>query len=88
MTLHLYATRNKKSGQYGKITAEVMDEKQAIESYSVSKLEAPKDQQVYLDELELYCLGTYDSATGKIDAGDPIFLLDLGAVEYGKSKAN
>lgn len=89
MNLYLYATKNKKSGQYGQIKAEVMNNDQAKESYSISKLEAPSDQQKYLDELELYFLGTYDTASGQIVANDPVFLLDLGAVTYGKdSKGN
>ena len=47
MNLYLYATKNKKSGQYGQIKAEIMDNDQAKESYSISKLEAPVDQQKY-----------------------------------------
>ena len=84
MKMYLYVTKNKKSGQYGQIKAEIMDNDQAKESYSISKLEAPVDQQKYLDELELYCLGTYDTASGEIVANNPVFLLDLGAVIYGK----
>lgn len=84
MKMYLYVTKNKKSGQYGQVKAEIMDNDQAKESYSISKLEAPVDQQKYLDELELYCLGTYDTSSGVIVANDPVFLLDLGAVTYGK----
>lgn len=86
MILNLYVTRNKKSGQYGQIRGELMSQEQAKESYSISKLEAPADQSKLLDELDLYCLGTYDTATGKISACEPVFLLDLGAVSYGNRK--
>ena len=88
MKLYLYVTKNKKSGQYGQIKAEIMDNDQAKESYSISKLEAPVDQQKYLNELELYCLGSYDTASGQIVSNDPVFLLDLGAVTYGKENKN
>lgn len=88
MILNLYVTRNKKSGQYGQIRAELMSQEQAKESYSISKLEAPADQSKLLDELELYCLGTYDTATGVIKPCEPVFLLDLGAVSYGNGKTD
>lgn len=87
MILNVYATRNKKSGQFSaKVDMQVFDEKQAIENYSVAKLEATKEMQVLYDELELYRLGSYDTTTGKIDVIDPVFLLDLGAVQYNGRK--
>lgn len=83
MILNVYATRNKKSGQFSaRIDLQVFDEKQAIENYSVAKLEATKEMQVLYDELELYRLGSYDTETGKLVPVDPIFLLDLAAVKY------
>lgn len=81
MILKLYATRNKKSGQYGKIAAEILDPKEIVESYSCSFMEAPADQKVYLKELEVYQLGEYDTLTGKIVALVPEFLLDLGTID-------
>ena len=88
MILNLYVTRNKKSGQFGQIRGEIFSQEQAKESYATSKLEAPADQSKLLEELEVYHLGTYDTATGKIDACEPVFLLDLGAVQYGNKKEN
>lgn len=85
MILRLYATRNKKSGQYGKIAVEIFDEKEICESYACSFKEAPEDQKVYLRELEVYKLGEYDTATGCIVAATPEFLMDLGAID-GKAK--
>ena len=87
MILNVYATRNKKSGQFSaKIDIQIFDEKEAIENYSVAKLEATKEMQVLFDELELYRLGSYDTETGKLMPVDPIFLLDLAAVKYNGRK--
>lgn len=87
MILNVYATRNKKSGQFSaKVDLQVLDEKQAIENYSVAKLEATKEMQVLYGELELYRLGSYDTETGKLMPVEPIFLLDLGAVKYNGRK--
>ena len=81
MILNLYATKNKKSGQFGKIAVEVLDSKEILESYTCSFLEAPEDQRVYLRELEVYKLGCFDTATGSIVAQSPEFLLDLGTID-------
>lgn len=87
MILNVYATRNKKSGQFSaKVDIQVLDEKEAIENYSVAKLEATKEMQVLYEELELYRLGSYNTETGKIEAIEPVFLLDLGAVKYNGRK--
>lgn len=86
MILNVYATRNKKSGQFGKIDLQIMDKKTAIESYSISVLEADEKSKILLAELDLYYLGTYDTATGLIDDNKPELLIDLGAVSYGKDK--
>lgn len=84
MILHVYATKNKKSGQFGKPSVEVFDEKQIKESYTCSFLEAPEDQKVYLRELDVYKLGEYNTATGEIVA-DIVYLMDLGSID-GKGK--
>lgn len=86
MILHIYATRNKKSGQFGKLDLQIMDKKQAIESYSVSVLEADEKSKILLNELDLYHIGTYDTATGKVEENTPELLIDLGAVSYGKQE--
>lgn len=86
MKLNLYVTRNKKSGQYGKIAAEIMSSEQIKESYACSVLEAPEDQKVYLKELEVYKLGEYDTVTGAIVACVPEFLLDLGSCDGKESQ--
>lgn len=86
MILEIYCTRNKKSGQFGKFDLQPFDEKVAIENYSVAYLEATDDNKLLLKELDLYHVGSYDTATGKIAVIDPVLLLDLGAVTYGGNK--
>lgn len=83
MTLEIYATRNKKSGQYGKPDFNVMNEKQAKENYTIAALEADEKSKILLAELDLYHLGSYDTETGAIVSIEPVHLLDLGAVKYG-----
>ena len=80
MMLNVYATRNKKSGQYGKPDVQVMSEEQIKESYTCSFLEAPEEQKLLLRELEVYKLGTYDTETGVI-AAEVSYLMDLGAID-------
>lgn len=84
MRMNLYATRNKKSGAYGKIAVEIFEEDQAKENYTNAALEADAKSAFYLEELELYHLGSYDTTTGKVQGIEPVFLLDLGAVIHGK----
>lgn len=83
MILQVYATRNKKSGQFGKLDLQPYEDKVAIENYSTAYLEATEQSQTLLKELDLYHLGEYDTTTGKLKAIDPVLLLDLGAVTYG-----
>lgn len=80
MILHVYATKNKKSGQFGKPDVQVMDHEQIKESYACSFLEAPEDQKVYLRELEVYSLGTYDTSSGVV-SGEVVYLMDLGVLD-------
>lgn len=85
MILHMYCTRNKKSGQYGKISLERFEKEEIKESYTCSVLEAPDDQKNLLSELEAYYLGDYDTVTGLIAANTPEFLMDLGAISGKKA---
>ena len=80
MKLYIYATRNKKSGFYSKLTAEALDEDRAIEAYGRSVMEADEKAKLLLQELELYFIGEYDDSTGSISPVTPKFLLDLGAL--------
>ena len=84
MMLHVYATRNKKSGQFGKPDVQVMSEEQIKESYTCSFLEAPEQEKILLRELEVYKLGEYNTETGIIVA-DVSYLMDLGSID-GKEK--
>lgn len=83
MKLYCYATRNKKSGQFGKIDLQPFAEDVAKENYATAYLEATKESQLLLKELDLYFLGNYDTGTGQLLPVDPVMLLDLGAVTYG-----
>lgn len=86
MILEIYCTRNKKSGQFGKLDLQPFEEKVAIENYSIAYLEATEESKLLLKELDLYHIGSYDTATGKVLAIEPVLLLDLGAVVYGGNK--
>lgn len=83
MICNLYATRNKKSGCYSKVSGEVLNKEQAAEAYARSAQEADDKAKILLAELELYYLGTYDDKTGNISPVVPEFVLDLGAVING-----
>ena len=83
MIVYLYATRNKKSGAYSKVTGEALEKERATESYARAAMEASDESKLLLQELELYFLGTYDDKTGSICPVMPEFLLDLGSVIHG-----
>ena len=87
MIVYLYATRNKKSGAYSKVTGEALEKERAIEAYSRSALEADEKSQILLSELELYYLGEYDDKTGSICPVKPEFLLDLGSIIHGREES-
>lgn len=80
MILNVYATKNKKSGQFGKPDVQVMNHEQIKESYTCSFLEAPENQKVLLRELEVYCLGTFNTDTGIIVA-EITYLMDFGGLD-------
>lgn len=85
MTLYLYATKNKKSGNFGKPSGEIYEPEQAKAFYNISVKETPKEQAKLMCELELYYLGTLDTETGII-TNKVEFLMDLGACyEQGTS---
>lgn len=87
MIMQVLATKNKKSGQFGRFDLSVLSEdKDIIQQYSIAVLEADEKSLVLLKELELYKLGTFDTDTGLIDSTSPQFLLDLGSVSYGGKK--
>lgn len=86
MIKYLYATKNKKSGNFNNITAYDFPKENAAEVFSISAKESPKEARV--DELEVYSIGTYDTCTGVVKS-EVEFLIDLGAVvsEVGKQEA-
>ena len=84
MTTYIYATKNKKSGDFGKVSSEIYKPEQITDLYVNSVKEAPDDKRVFLEELEVYCLGSLDTKTGVI-SGSPQFLIDLGSVVHGET---
>ena len=54
MICNLYATRNKKSGCYSKVSGEVLNKEQAAEAYARSAQEADDKAKILLAELELH----------------------------------
>ena len=87
MIYQVYVTRNKKSGQFGKLDLQPFDEKAAIENYSCAYLEATEESKTLLKELDLYHIGSYDTMTGVLAPITPVLLIDLGAVTYGRKEA-
>lgn len=81
MTCYLYATKNKKSGDFGKISTELYNRDQIKDLYINSVKEMPKDKQSLMSELELYSVGFIDTKTGVVTP-QVEFLLDLGCVVY------
>lgn len=90
MIYYLYASKNKKSGHFGKISSEILTGEQILQLYANSALEAKENEQAYLKELEVYCLGTVDTETGIITSKVE-YLLDIGSViegaKHGKEEA-
>lgn len=82
MIMHLYASKNKKSGQFGKVTTELYSKEQIIELYAASVKEAAENEKVYLKELDVYCLGSLDTQTGVI-VPEQTFILDVATLLVG-----
>lgn len=87
MIMHLYSSRNKKSGQFGKLTTELYEPSQIVQLYANSVKEASDNDKIYLRELDIYHVGTLDTETGSITPLNE-FLVDvstlLGEVSHGK----
>lgn len=82
MITYLYCSRNKKSGQFGKINCEIYTKDQIAQLYAASVKEASDDHKVYLRELEVYCLGSLDTETGDIKP-ERTFILDVATLLPG-----
>lgn len=83
MILYLYASRNKKSGQFGKqVTCELYEKDQISQLYAASVKEASENDKVYLRELEVYCLGLLNTETGDIKP-EKTFILDVATLLPG-----
>ena len=82
MKSYLYCSRNKKSGQFGKINCEIYTKDQIIQLYAASVKEASENDKVYLRELEVYCLGSLETETGEITP-EKTFILDVATLLPG-----
>lgn len=82
MMTYLYCSRNKKSGQFGKINCEIYTKEQIGELYAASVKEASDNDKVYLRELEVYCLGSLNTETGDIKT-EKTFILDVATLLPG-----
>lgn len=79
MIKYVYATKNKKSGNFHDPSFEVFPKDNAAEVYTVSAKEAPVQNHEVLKENEVYYIGTFDTKTGVLTP-DIEFIIDLGSV--------
>ena len=77
MIKYIYASRNKKSGNFNTPMLHDFPKESASEAFAISAKEAPKESRC--DELEIYYIGTFDTKTGEIKQ-EQEFLIDLGSV--------
>ena len=82
MIMYLYASKNKKSGQFGKLTTELYTKDQISQLYATSVKEAAENERVYLRELEVFCLGQLNTETGEI-VPERTFVLDVATLIPG-----
>lgn len=86
MKKYIYAFKNIKSGQFGTPVYEVIDNDQAVEAYTAAAKECPEQEKARNAELDLYYLGTFETKTGVSDLVEPIYLLSLKEVIYGRDE--
>lgn len=87
MIKYVYGFKNKKSGNFGDPRYEVLDKNNAVEAFTISAKEAPKESQTMMKELDLYYLGTFDTKSGKAELVDPEYLLSFESVIDGEKVA-
>lgn len=79
MIKYIYATKNKKSGNFNMPTLHDFPKENAAEVFSISAKETPEQGKEAVKELEVYYLGTFDTKTAKVEQ-EIGYLIDLGAV--------
>lgn len=75
----IFATKNKKSGNFNAPMYYDFPKENAAEVFSVSAKETPEQGKEAVKELEVYYLGTLDTKTGVI-VSDIEYIIDLGSV--------
>lgn len=81
MIKYVYASRNKKSGQYSDPAYHLFNKEDAVEVWTASAKETPDEMKERVKEVEMYYIGEFDTKTGLIKCVDePEFIIDLGSV--------
>lgn len=83
MIKQVFATKNKKSGNFNVPQFYDFPKENAAEVFTISAKETPKEGLEAVKELEVYYLGTLDTKTGVI-VSEVEYILDLGAVVDGQ----
>ena len=83
MIKYVFATRNKKSGNYNLPQFYDFQKENAAEVFTISAKETPASGIEAIKELEVYYIGTFDTKTGVLET-DIDFIIDLGSVIDGK----
>lgn len=78
MIKYVYATKNKKSGNFNVPVLHDFPKEAAAEAFTISAKE--QGDNAIVKELEVYYLGEYDTKTG-IVTNNVEFLVDLGAID-------
>lgn len=82
----IFATKNKKSGNFNIPMFYDFPKENAAEVFTISAQETPEQGKEAVKELEVYYLGTLDTKTGVI-VSEPEYIIDLGSVltDHGKN---
>ena len=90
MMLTIYGLKNRLSGIFEKPVCELFDSKEYPEMLTQSLALAPVEVLERHREYDVYCLGCFESKTGKITAIEPEFLMSLEGIctQYIEHKNN
>lgn len=75
----IFATKNKKSGNFNAPMFYDFPKENAAEVFTISAKETPAQGKEAVKELEVYYLGTLDTKTGVI-VSEIEYIIDLGSV--------
>jgi hypothetical protein len=83
----IFATKNKKSGNFNAPMFYDFPKENAAEVFTISAKETPDQGVEAVKELEVYYLGTLDTKTGAI-VSEIEYIIDLGSVLTDHGKEN